>query len=485
MSATEKKGEGVYNVVAIGGGTAGLVTSAGTAGLGGRAALIEAKKMGGDCLNYGCVPSKALISSTKLIERIRHAKKMGLAEMEPSFRFEDVFARMRERRAKIEPHDSVERFESLGVDVFEARAKFISPHEVELDDGTRLKARHFVIATGTTALVLPIPGLDTVPYYTNETIFDEMPAAPSSMIILGGGPIGCEFAQVMSRLGVRVKLVELLPRLLPRDDADASELITKRFADEGIEVLTGTKATRFEHKDSVTIATVENESGEHELHAEALLVATGRKANVDNLGLEQAGVAYDRRGITVDETLTTTQSHIFACGDVAGPYQFTHTADYQARVVVRNILIPWIKSKADYTWVPWVTYTDPEVAQCGLTEDEAKKQNVAYDVFRSDWEDLDRAITDSETTGLTKVLTKKGTDQILGATVVGVHGGEVMHELLVAAKHGIGLSKLSGTIHAYPTLSASVQRVADAYKKTTLTPTVANIFKWLYKQRRA
>ncbi len=485
MSATEKKGEGVYNVVAIGGGTAGLVTSAGTVGLGGRAALIEAKKMGGDCLNYGCVPSKALISSTKLIERIRHAKKMGLAEMEPSFRFEDVFARMRERRAKIEPHDSVERFESLGVDVFEARAKFISPHEVELDDGTRLKARNFVIATGTTALVLPIPGLDTVPYYTNETIFDEMPTAPSSMIILGGGPIGCEFAQVMSRLGVRVKLVELLPRLLPRDDADASGLITKRFADEGIEVLTGTKATRFEHKDGVTIATVENESGEHELQAEALLVATGRKANVENLGLEEAGVAYDRRGITVDRTLTTSQSHIFACGDVAGPYQFTHTADYQARVVVRNILIPWIKSKADYTWVPWVTYTDPEVAQCGLTEEEAKKQNVAYDVFLSDWEDLDRAITDSETTGFTKVLTKKGTDRILGATVVGVHGGEIMHELLVAAKHGIGLSKLSGTIHAYPTLSASVQRVADAYKKTTLTPMVANIFKWLYERRRA
>ena len=485
MSEAETKGQGVYNVVVIGAGTAGLVTAAGTVGLGGRAALIEAKKMGGDCLNYGCVPSKALISSAKLLERIRHANKMGLGKMEPSFRFEDVFARMRERRAKIEPNDSVERFEGLGVDVFQARAKFVSPHEVELDDGTRLKARNFVVATGTTALVLPIRGLDTVPYYTNETIFDEMPTAPSSMIILGGGPIGCEFAQVMSRLGVRVKLVELLPRLLPRDDADASGLITERFADEGIEVLTGTKATRFEHKDGVTIATVENASGEHELRAEALLVATGRKANVQNLGLEEAGVAYDYRGVTVDETLTTSQSHIFACGDVAGPYQFTHTADYQARVVVRNILIPWFKSKADYTWVPWVTYTDPEVAQCGLTEDEAKKKNVAYDVFRFDWEDLDRAITDSETTGFVKVLTKKDTDRILGATVVGFHGGDVMHELLVAGKHGIGLSKLSGTIHAYPTLSACVQRVADAYQKTKLTPTVANIFKWLYKWRRA
>lgn len=480
------KGKGRYNVVVIGAGTAGLVTSAGTVGLGGRAALIEAGKMGGDCLNTGCVPSKALIASANLIERIRHAKKMGLREMEPSFRFEDVFARMRERRAKIEPHDSIERFESLGVDVFQGRAKFISPHEVEIDDGTRLKARNFVIATGTKALVLPIPGLDKVPYYTNETIFDKMSKAPKSMIILGGGPIGCEFAQVMRRLGVQVNLVELLPRLLPRDDADASALITQRFAEEGIEVFTGTKATSFEHKGDLIIATVENADGdERKLEAETLLVATGRKANVNNLGLEEAGVEFDRRGVKVDNTLTTSQPHIFACGDVAGPYQFTHSADYQARIVVRNILIPWFKTKADYTWVPWVTYTDPEVAHCGLTEDEAKKKNVAYEVYRYDWSDLDRAITDSETTGFIKVLTKAGKDKILGATVTGVHAGEVMHEVLVAAKHGIGLSKLSATIHAYPTLSSSVQRVADSFQKTKLTPTVANIFKWLYKRGRS
>ena len=485
----EVKGSGLYNVVVIGAGTAGLVTSAGTVGLGGRAALIEAGKMGGDCLNYGCVPSKALISSAKLIERIRHAKKMGLSDMEPSFRFEDVFARMRERRAKIEPHDSVERFEGLGVDVFQGRAKFVSPHEVQIDDGTRLKARNFVIATGTKALVLPIPGLDKVPYYTNETIFDDMPKAPKSMIILGGGPIGCEFAQVMRRLGVQVKLVELLPRLLPRDDDDASALIAKRFAEEGIEVFTGTKATKFEQNGELgTIigATVENEDGdERKLEAEALLVATGRKANVDHLGLEEAGVEFDRRGVKVDETLTTSKPHIFACGDVAGPYQFTHSADYQARIVVRNILMPWFKTKADYTWMPWVTYTDPEVAHCGLTEDEARKQNVAYDVFRYDWKDLDRAITDSETTGFIKVLTEAGKDKIVGATVTGVHAGEVIHEVLVAAKHGIGLSKLSGTIHAYPTLSSSVQRVADSFQKTKLTPRVANIFKWLYKRRRS
>jgi pyruvate/2-oxoglutarate dehydrogenase complex dihydrolipoamide dehydrogenase (E3) component len=481
----ETKGNGRYNVVVIGAGTAGLVTAAGTVGLGGRAALIEAGKMGGDCLNYGCVPSKALIASAKLIEHIRHAQKMGLSDMEPAFSFEDVFARMRERRAKIEPHDSVERFESLGVDVFEGRAKFLSPHEVEIDGGTRLQARNFVIATGTKALVLPIPGLDEMPFYTNETIFDEMLKAPRSIMVLGGGPIGCELAQVMQRLGVAVKLVELSPRLLPRDDADASAVVAKRFAEEGIEVYTGTKATRFQKDGDAIVATVENADGdERQLRAEALLVATGRKANVENLGLEQAGVEFDRSGVKVDATMTTSQPHIFACGDVAGPYQFTHSADYQARIVVRNILIPWLKTKADYTWMPWVTYTDPEVAHCGLTEDDAKKTNVAYDVFRYDWSELDRAITDSETTGFIKVLTKAGSDTILGATVTGVHAGEVMHEVLVAGKHGIGLSKLSGTIHAYPTLSSSVQRVADSYQKTKLTPKVAGLFKWLYARRR-
>ena len=481
----ETKGKGKYNVVVIGGGTAGLVTSAGTVGLGGRAALIEANKMGGDCLNFGCVPSKALISSTKLIQRIRNATHLGLAEQHPAFTFEDVFARMRERRAKIEPHDSVERFEGLGVDVFQGRAKFVSPHVVEIDDGTRLEAKNFVIATGTKALVLPIPGLDEVPYYTNETIFDKMPEAPSSIMILGGGPIGCEFAQVMRRLGVNVTLVELLPRLLPRDDTDASELIRKRFLEEGIDVRTGTKATRFAKSGTGVVATLEGPDGEQQVEAGALLVATGRAPNVNNLGLEEAGVEFDRRGVRVDATLTTSQPHIFACGDIAGPYQFTHSADYQARLVVRNILIPWFKAKADYTWVPWVSYTDPEVAQCGLSEDQAKEKNIPHDVYRYDWDDLDRAITDSETTGFIKVVTESGKDKILGASVVGVHAGEVMHEVLVAAKHGIGLSKLSATIHAYPTLSSSVQRVADSFQKTRLTPTAASIFKWLYRRGRA
>jgi pyruvate/2-oxoglutarate dehydrogenase complex dihydrolipoamide dehydrogenase (E3) component len=392
---------------------------------------------------------------------------------------------MRGRRARIEPHDSKERFEGLGVDVFLGKAKFVSPHEVEIDDGTRLRARNFVIATGTRALIPPVPGLDRVPYYTNETFFDELRGKPESLLVLGGGPIGCELAQVARRLGVAVHLVELLPRLLPRDDSGASEVVRRRLESEGIDVATGTKAVRFDRENGRIVATVEANGAQRTLTAEAVLVAAGRTPNVESLGLESAGVTFSRRGVEVDETLATSQPHIFACGDIAGPYAFTHAADYQARIVVRNILIPWLKARASYRWMPWVTYTDPEVAHFGPTEEEARAQNVLYDVFRFDWEELDRAVTDSETEGFIKVLTARGKDRILGATVVGAHAGEVMHEVLVAAKHGIGLSRLSATVHAYPTYSSAVQRVADSFQKTRLTPRVAGFFRWLYRRRRS
>jgi pyruvate/2-oxoglutarate dehydrogenase complex dihydrolipoamide dehydrogenase (E3) component len=305
------------------------------------------------------------------------------------------------------------------------------------------------------------------------------------MMILGGGPIGCEFAQVMTRLGVKVTLVELLPRLLPRDDPEAGALVEKRFREEGVELLTGTRAVGFKKHNGRIVVDVEAEERKQNIEVESLLVATGRRPNTDGLGLIEAGVDHDRKGVKVDSTLTTSQSHIFACGDIAGPYQFTHTADYQARLVIRNILIPLKKAKADYSWVPWVTYTDPEVGQVGLNEEEARKQNIPCSVYRFDWEQLDRAITDGEELGFIKVLTPPRKDKILGATVVGAHGGDVLQELVVAGKHGIGLSRLSGTIHAYPTLAQSVQRVADSYQKTRLTPRVAGIFRWLYRWRRS
>ena len=483
-----ERGKGRYNVVVIGAGTAGLVTSAGTAGLGGRVALVEAARMGGDCLNYGCVPSKALVSTSKLIQSIRDAEAHGLDAMEPRFRFQRVFEHMRERRARIAPNDSVERFEGLGVDVFEARARFVSPHAVELDDGTRLEGAHFVIATGTRPFVPPIPGIDEAPYFTNETFFDEQETPPESLIVLGGGPIGCEMGQVMNRLGVRVTILTDVSRLLPRDDAEASAVVEEAFAAEGIEMVTDCRVEAFRRETNGDItAEVGCNGATRAVTASRLLVATGRSPNVQDLGLEAAGVEYDvRGGVPVDGALRTNVGHIYACGDVAGPYRFTHTADYQARLVVRNILLPppLPRAKADYRYVPWVTYVDPEVAHFGLREEDAEAKNIPVDVHRHRNDDLDRAITEAATRGFVKVLTRKGKDEILGATVCAPRAGEILHEIMVAAKHGVGLASLSSTIHGYPTWAQAAQRVADAYQRTRLTPRAKAIFEWLYRRRR-
>ena len=483
-----QRGKGRYNVVIIGAGTAGLVTAAGTAGLGGRVALVEAAKMGGDCLNYGCVPSKALVSTSKLIQSIRNAEAHGLDAMEPRFRFQRVFEHMREARARIAPNDSVERFTGLGVDVFEARARFVGPHTVELDDGTRLEGAHFVIATGTRPFIPPIRGIDETLYFTNETFFDEQETPPESLIVLGGGPIGCEMGQVMNRLGVRVTILTDVNRLLPRDDSDASAVVHEAFAAEGIETVTDCRVAAFRREpDGRITAEMGCNGGTRSVTASRLLVATGRSPNVRDLGLEAAGVRYDvRGGVPVDGALRTNVGHIYACGDVAGPYRFTHTADYQARLVVRNILLPppLPRAKADYRYVPWVTYVDPEVAHFGLREEDAEAQDVPVDVYRHLNDDLDRAITESATRGFVKVVTRKGKDTILGATVCAPRAGEILHEIMVAAKHGVGLASLSSTIHGYPTWAQAAQRVADAYQRTRLTPRAKAIFEWLYRRRR-
>jgi pyruvate/2-oxoglutarate dehydrogenase complex dihydrolipoamide dehydrogenase (E3) component len=485
-----KRGEGVYNVVVIGAGSAGLVTAAGTAGLGGRVALIERNLMGGDCLNFGCVPSKALISSARLVQRIRESEKWGLDQPEPRFVFEKVFERMRARRAKIAPHDSRERFESLGVDVFHGQAQFVSPHEVEVN-GQRLRARNFVIATGSRAVVPKIKGIENVPYFTNETIFDELKRKPENMIVLGGGPIGCELAQTFQRLGVDVTIFQRGDQLLPREDLDVAEFVERRLINEGVRVIKNADARSVATSDTgkVALQLVDLQSGqlaEPTFFAAVLLVAAGRTPNLQSLDLKSAGIDVTDRGLRVNDYLQTSQRHIYAVGDAIGPFLFTHMADAQGRVVVRNILVPFqfLRQKVDYSVVPWCTYVDPEVAHVGLGEKEAKGQNIDYDLFTVPLEDVDRAVVESEDAGFAKILTDKDSDKILGATIIAPHAGDLLHEFVLAMKAGIGLGTIASTIHAYPTFAELARKAGDKYNKTRLTPRAKKIFTWLYKRVR-
>ena len=476
-----KKGEGVYNVVVIGAGTAGLVTAAGTAGLGGRVALIERNLMGGDCLNFGCVPSKALISSARLIQQVREAEKWGLDRQSPQFAFEKIFERMRARRAKIAPNDSQERFESLGVDVFRGEARFISPREIEVN-GQKLRAKNVVIATGSRAAIPKVEGLENVPYVTNETIFDELKEKPESMIVLGGGPIGCELGQAFSRLGVEITIVQNKDQLLPPEDSDVAEFIQKRFVAEGIDVrLNATTKRAGLENDKVVLQTKEGE-----LRGDVLLVAAGRTPNIENVNLAAAGVKHNKRGVEVNDYMQTSQRHIYAAGDVANRLKFTHTADFTARAVVRNILMPFqfLRQKVDCAVVPWCTYTDPEVAHVGLGEKEAKQKNVEYDLFVVLLEDVDRAVVESEELGFAKILTARGSDKILGTTIVAPHAGDLLHEFVLAMKASIGLSTIASTIHAYPTFAELARKAGDKYNRTRLTPRAKRIFTWLYGRAR-
>ena len=506
-----EKGEGVYNVVVIGAGTAGLVTAAGTTGLGGRVALIERNLMGGDCLNFGCVPSKALISSARLIQQIRESEKWGLNRQEPQFAFEKVFERMRARRAKIAPNDSQERFESLGVDVFRGEARFVSPHEIKVNISPSpqssptgrgrhlasgevqiLRAKNLVIATGSRAVIPKIEGIDKVPYFTNETIFDELKEKPESMIVLGGGPIGCELGQALSRLGVKIRIIEYVPQILAPEDADVAQFMQKRFEAEGIEIQHCTEATRVWMNDgAITLEGNYKPPGATQgspvqFTAQTLLLAVGRCPMMKALNLEAAGVKYTPNGVEVNDYLQTSRPHIYAAGDIANRLKFTHTADFTARVVVRNILMPFqfLRQRVDWSVVPWCTYTDPEVAHVGLGEKEAKQKNVAYDLFAVQLEDVDRAVVESEEAGFAKILTQKGSDKILGATIVAPHAGDLLHEFVLAMKAGIGLATIASTIHAYPTLAELARKAGDKYNKTRLTPRAKRIFTWLYKRAR-
>src|SRR6266516_3218064 len=482
----KKKGGGIYYVGVIGAGTAGLVTAAGTAGLGGRVALIERNLMGGDCLNFGCVPSKALISSARLIQQIRESEKWGLDRQVPRFVFEKVFERMRVRRAKIAPNDSQERFESLGVDVFRGEARFVSSHEIEVND-QKLRAKNFVIATGSRAVIPKIEGIDKVPYFTNETVFDELKQKPERMIVLGGGPIGCELGQVLARLGTKVTILQRGSQLLPREDSDVAEVLQRQLEREDVRIEFDAEAKSATRQDnSVRLDCLRKDGSGFQLDAEALLVAAGRIPNIDKLNLDAAGVRFNKRGVVVNEYLQTSQPHIYAAGDIAGSFQFTHLADAHARVVVRNILMPLqlLRQKAETAVLPWMTYTDPEIAHVGLGEREAQKSNIAYDLFVVPLEEVDRAVVESEESGFAKVLTAKDSDKILGVTIAGAHAGDLIHESVLAMKSEIGLGTIASTIHAYPTFAELARKAGDKYNRTRLTPRAKNVFTRLYKRAR-
>ena len=476
-----KKGDGVYNLVVIGAGTAGLVTAAGSVGLGARVALIERHKMGGDCLNFGCVPSKALISSARLLHHMRHAEPWGIASVEPDFDFANVFAKMRAARAELAPLDSRERFESLGVDVFEGEATFLSPNEVAVGE-QKLRAKHFIIATGSRAVVPPVIGASHVPYFTNETIFDGLKEKPENLLIVGAGPIGCELAQMFGRLGVEVTIINKGPRLLGKEDPKVSDFVRECLEAEGVRVFTEAEIDAAEEKSGrITL----RYSGKT-VSGDTLLLAAGRQPNVENLNLQTAGVAFTKKGVTVDDHLETTQPGIYAVGDIVGQLQFTHVADYHARIAIRNTLVPFsfLRQKVDYSVVPWCTYLDPEVATVGLTETAAKKQGIAYDLIVQEMKEVDRAVVERAETGFARVLVRRGSDEVIGATIVGEHAGELIQEFVLAMKHGIGLKQIAATIYAYPTFASLVLKTAEQLNKKRLTPRARRITGWLYQRGR-
>ncbi|MCH8333874.1 mercuric reductase [Candidatus Sumerlaeota bacterium] len=478
---TPPKGEGKYNIIVIGAGTAGLVTAAASVGMGARVALIEKGKMGGDCLNFGCVPSKALLRSSKIFGYLRRAEEFGAEIGEIKIDFLKVLERMRRLRGKIEPNDSVERFESLGVDVFQGEARFKSPHEVEVD-GRILSAANVVIATGGRPRILDVPGLKETGFHTNETIFD-LDFSPKSAIVIGGGPIGCEFTQILSRAGVQVTLITDVANILPRDDPDAVEIVQRRFIESGVQFVNNAKVKSARKDGAEKIVEVETPDGNVEARGEIILVAVGRQPNIENLALENAGVTYTRRGVTVDDHLQTSQSHIYACGDVAGPYLFTHSADFQARVVIRNILVPIFKTRISYKTIMWCTYTDPEISHIGYTRKELQDGGTPFDEVEVRFDELDRAILEGEDEGFLKVFVDKKKGRILGADMTGPHAGDLICELNVARAFDIPLGKLSGVIHAYPTFAEICRKAADTYNRKRLTPMVARIFRWLYRRK--
>ncbi len=469
---------GRYNLVVIGAGTAGLVTAAGAAGLGAKVALIERELMGGDCLNVGCVPSKAVISAARVARTVRGAGQFGV-EVRGGVHvdFAAVMERMRRLRASISPNDSAARFRDLGVDVFLGDGRFLDSETIEVD-GTVLKFKKAVIATGARAAAPPIAGLDEVEYLTNESVFS-LTELPARLGVIGAGPIGCELAQSFAQLGSDVFVVESQHGILPREDRDAADIVQRAMVRDGVKLLCCARKTEL-RKDGDGVRLVLGSHGEaYNQRVDKLLVAVGRAPNVDSLDLTAIGVDYDQQGVKVNDRMQTTNPRIFAAGDVCSPYKFTHAADFTARIVIQNSLFMG-RSKASSLTIPWCTYTSPEIAHVGLYEPEANEKDIDVDTFVQQLSDVDRAILESEDDGFVKVHVKKGTDQIVGATIVARNAGDMISEITLAMTHGLGLKKIASTIHPYPTQAEAIRRVGDQFNRTRLTPPVKSMFnKWL------
>ena len=459
-----------YNLVVLGAGTAGLVTAAGAAALGAKVALIERHLMGGDCLNYGCVPSKALIAAARAAAAVRDAGRFGIrVPHSVHVDFPAVMERMRRLRADLSPTDGAERFRGLGVDVYFGKARFISPDAVEVD-GRTLQFRKAVIATGARPAEPTIPGLKEIGYLTNETVFS-LTELPRRLAVIGAGPIGSELAQAFARLGAEVTLLGNHEQVLPREDRDAADIVQKAMARDGVRLVLGANVRRAEKQETDRVLFLDGQ----EVRADAILVGVGRAPNVEGMNLEAAGVEYDtKQGVHVDDRLRTKNRHIFAAGDVCSRFKFTHAADFMARIVIQNALFLGRKKQSALT-IPWCTYTDPEVAHVGLYPGEAARRGIAVDTFEQSVAHVDRAVLDGDTDGFVKVYLKKGTDRIVGATVVARHAGEMISELTLAMTTRVGLGALARTIHPYPTQAEAIRKVGDAYNKTRLTPFV----KWL------
>lgn len=469
---------GRYNLVVLGAGTAGLVTAAGAAGLGARVALIESHLMGGDCLNVGCVPSKCLIRSSRVAGDVAAAAELGFptaASGRPDFAA--VMERLRRIRARIAHHDSARRFrDDLGVDVFLGAARFASADTVEVG-GRTLRFKRAVIATGARAVAPAIPGLAEVGYLTNESVFT-LTALPRRLAVIGAGPIGCELAQAFARLGSEVVLLHDSPHVLNREDADAAEIVQRTFVREGIRLVLDARiegaATGSSGEKILSYTTGSAERGEASV--DEILVGAGRAPNVEDLGLDRVGVAWDaQRGVQVDDHLRTTNSRIFAAGDVCMAHKFTHAADFAARIVIQNALF-FGRKKLSALNMPWCTYTDPEIAHVGLYEHEAAARGIEVTTFTVPMRDVDRAIADAEEDGFVKIHVRRGSDEILGGTIVARHAGEMIGELALAMVGKIGLGTLASVIHPYPTQAEAIRKAGDAYNRTRLTPTVKRLF---------